>query len=107
MFVPEAGIRNARLGRRTVRLVGEFEFRGHAPEALKIVVAAGLLAENVHDEAAEIEERPFGGAMSLAMFGQAAEILAELLLDFGADGLHLRRAEACADHKIISEGACR
>ena len=86
-------------------LIRDIELRRDAPEALKIVVAAGLLAENVHDEAAEIEERPFGGAMSLAMFGQAAEILAELLLDFGADGLHLRRAEAGADHKIVRKGA--
>jgi len=54
---------------RTVRLVEEFELGCHAPEALKIVVAAGLLAENVNDEAPEIKQRPFSRAMSLAMFG--------------------------------------
>src|SRR6266436_3517301 len=32
-------------------------------------------------------------------------MLVELLLDFRADGLHLRRAEAGADHKIIRKSA--
>src|SRR6266481_9288747 len=86
--------------------VGDLEFGGHAPEAFEIVVTAGLLAENVHDKAAEIEQRPFGGAMPLAMLRRAAETLMELLLDFGADGLDLRRAEAGANHKIIGESAC-
>jgi len=55
VFVPEAGTGHVRFGRRTVRLVGEFEFRDHAPEALEIVIAPGLLAENVYDKAAELE----------------------------------------------------
>ena len=93
---------------RTVRLVGEFELGCHAPEALKIVVAAGLLAENVDNEAAEIEQRPFRGPMSLAMFGWAVEMLVELRFDLRADGLNLRRAEARADYKILCErtGGC-
>src|ERR1700675_2619918 len=104
----EGRIRHVSLGRRTVRLVGDIELRRHAPEALEIVIAAGLLAENVHNKTAEIEQRPFGGAISLAMFGRAAEIFVELRLDFGADGLDLRGAEAGANHKIIGEGArCR
>src|SRR5260370_721761 len=106
MFVPLARISHVSLGRRTIRLVGDIELGRHAPEALEIVVAPGLLAEYVHDKTAEIEQRPFGGAMTLAMFGRAAEILIELRLDFRADGLHLRGAVARADHKKIGEGAC-
>ena len=41
------------------------------------------------------------------MFGRAAKIFMELLLDFGADGLDLRGAEARADDKVICERACR
>src|SRR5260370_16110985 len=100
-------MRQIPFGRGTVVLIGNLELGRHAPEALEIVVAPGLLAENVHDKAAEIEQCPFSGAMSLAMLGGAAEILVELPLDFGADGLHLRRAEARANHKIIGEGAGR
>src|SRR2546421_891227 len=108
VFVPKGRIRHVSPGRRTVRPVGDIELGRQAPEALEIVVAPGLLAENVHDKTAEIEQRPFGGAMSLAMFGRAAEILIELRFDFRADGLHLRRAVARADHKIVREGArCR
>src|SRR5260370_26020784 len=103
MFVPEAGIRNARLGRRTVRLVGEFEFRGHAPEALKIVVAPGLLAKNVHHKSAEIEQRPFGGALSLAMFGRTTELLVKLRFDFSPYSWHLRSAKSLTDHQIFCE----
>src|SRR5437879_13823399 len=107
MFMPELRMREV-LFRRTIGPVGKFELGRHAPEALEIVVAPGLLAENVHDKTAEIEQRPFGGAISLTMFGRAAEILVELRLDFGADSLHLRRAEPRANHKIIGEGArCR
>src|SRR5712692_5320755 len=106
VFVSEGRIRRVSSGRRAVRLAGEFEFGCHAPEALEVVVAPSLLAENVHDKAAEIEQRPFGGAISLAMFGRAAKIFVELRLDFSANGLDLRGAETGADHEIISEGAC-
>src|SRR5438477_235854 len=105
VFVPKGRIRGISPGRRTVRLVGNIELGRHAPEALEIVVATGLLAENVHHKTAEIEQRPFGRAISLAMFGRAAKILIKLRFDFCADGLHLRRAVACADHKIVGEGA--
>jgi len=43
---------------------------------LEIVIAAGLLAEkNVDDEAAEIEQSPFGGAMAFAVFGERPRFL--------------------------------
>src|SRR5947207_12970560 len=44
--------------------------------------------------------------MPLAMFGRAAKMFMKLRFDFSADGLDLRRAEACANHKVIGEGAC-
>src|SRR5882672_6395015 len=107
VLMPERRIRHVSLGGRTVRLVREFELGCHAPESLEIVVAPGLLAENVHDKTAEIEQRPFGGAMSLAMFGRAVESLIKLRFDLRAEGLHLRRAVARADQEIVREGARR
>src|SRR5260370_21201209 len=108
MFVPEGRIRHVSLGRRTVRLVGDIELGCHAPEAFEIVVAPGLLAENVHDKAAETEQPPFCGAISLAMFGPSAAIPVELRLDFAADCLHLRAADARTGHKILADCArCR
>jgi len=65
--------------------------------------SGGLLAENVHDEAAEVEQGPFGGALALAVFRRAAEMLVELLLDFRADGLHLWSAEAGANDEEFRE----
>ena len=38
------------------------------PEALEIVIAAGLFAEDVHDEAGEIEQGPVGRAAAFTMF---------------------------------------
>jgi len=78
-------------------IIGDFQFGRQTPEPLEIIIAAGLLAENVHDEAAEVEQGPFGGALALAVFRRAAEMLVELLLDFRADGLHLWSAEAGAN----------
>ena len=54
MFMPELRTGQV-LFRRTIGPVGKFKLGGHAPEALEIVVAPGLLAENVHDKAAEIQ----------------------------------------------------
>src|SRR5260370_2783235 len=93
-------MRQIPFGRGTVVLIGNLELGRHAPEALEIVVAPGLFAENVHDKAAEIEQCPFSGAMSLPMLGGAAGILVELPLDFGGNGLHLLRAGAPARQQI-------
>src|SRR5579859_6799627 len=85
--------------------VGNLELWRSAPEALQVVITPRLLAEHVHDEAAEINERPIGGAAPLAVFRRAMKMLFELLLDFDADGLHLRRTESGADHEVVREGA--
>src|SRR4029077_8795768 len=98
-------IRQVSPRRRAVGLIGKIELGRLAPETFEIVVAPSLLTENVHHKAAEIEQRPFSGAMSLAMLRRATQILVELPLDLGADSLHLGRAEAGAYHEIIREGA--
>ena len=84
-------------------LVGNFQFWGGTPETLEIVVAASLIAKDMNDEAAEIEQSPFGGAMTFAVLGRAAHIFVELLFHLGADRLHLRGAVAGADDEIFRE----
>ena len=89
----------------TLRRVGDFEFGYGAPQAFEIVVTARLIAKDVHDEAAKIEQRPFSGAMPLAVFGRPPEIFVQPFFDFRADSLYLRRAIAGTDHEVIREGA--
>src|SRR5260370_9229176 len=72
VFGTERRIGRGSSGGRPVRLVGEFELGGYAPEALEIVVAAGLVAENMHDKAPQIEQRPLGGFIPPASFWGAA-----------------------------------
>src|SRR5690348_18462619 len=55
-----------------VGFIGDIELPRRTPQTLEIIVAPRLLAEDVHDKAAEIQQRPFGGAVSLAVFGRAA-----------------------------------
>src|SRR5581483_2685975 len=55
------------------------------------------------NESAEIEQRPVRRAVTFAMLRLALQLLPELLFHFRADGLHLRRAEAGANHEIIRE----
>ena len=88
-----------------VRCVRDFELGDSAPEAFEIVEAASLFGKNVHDEAAEIEQSPIGGALAFAMFGFALQFFVKKTFHFGADGLHLRRAEAGADDEIFGERA--
>src|SRR5579872_2642678 len=83
--------------------IGNFQLWRSAPQTLEIVEASRLFAENMHDESAEIEQRPFRRAASFAMLRRAPKFLVELLLDFRANRLHLRRAEAGADHEVRSE----
>src|SRR5260370_26510134 len=73
-FVPEGQIGHVSFGRRTTGLVGDIQLGRNAPEALEIEISPGLLAENVHDKAAETEHRPSGVALSLTMFGPAAHL---------------------------------
>lgn len=93
------------MARGNVRLVWKHELGRGTPETLEIVEAARLLAEDMQDEAAKIDQRPFGGAAAFAMFRRTMHMFFELVFDFGADGLHLWSAERGADHEIISERA--
>src|SRR6266478_78976 len=92
-------------GKYGVRQIGNIVAGNVAPESLEIVVAAGLFAENVHDEAAEIEQRPVVRAAAFAMFRPAFQFLVKLLFHFRANRLHLRCAETGAHHEVFSESA--
>ncbi len=59
----------------------------------------------MHDEAAEIQERPIGGAAAFAVFRFAMKFAIKQLFDFRADSLHLWRAEAGADNEVFCKGA--
>src|SRR5260370_41120170 len=63
VFGTERRIGRGSSGGRPVRLVGEFELGGYAPEALEIVVAAGLAPENPPDKAPQNKEPPFRGVI--------------------------------------------
>ena len=87
------------VARGDVWLVGNHELWRSAPEAFEIVIAPRLLAEDVQDETAKIDQRPFRGAAPFAVFRRTMKMLLKLVFDFAADGLHLRRAESRADHE--------
>src|ERR1700739_3183457 len=92
-------------GKYRVGQIGNIIARNVAPQALEIVVAASLFAENVHNEAAEIEQCPVVRTATFAMLRFAFQFLVQLLFDFRANRLHLRGTEACAYHEVFSESA--
>src|SRR5260370_30662569 len=69
VFVTERRIGRGSSGGRPVRLVGEFQLGGYAPEALEIVVAAGLFPENDAHNTAKNKPRPPRGFLCPAIFG--------------------------------------
>ena len=91
--------------RSDVWIVWNHEFWRSAPEAFEIVVAPCLLAEDVEDEAAKIDQRPFRGVAPFAMLRRAVKMLLKLVFDFAADRLYLRCAESRADHEEVGESA--
>src|ERR1700759_1067316 len=86
-------------------LIGNLQLGRGAPQAFEIIKSSRLLTEYVHNEPAEIEQRPFRRATSFAMFRRAAKLFIELLFDFRADRLHLRSAKTGADDEVRSEGS--
>src|SRR5262249_11601178 len=81
------------------------KLRNGAPEAFKVVKAAGLVRKDVDNKTAEIEQSPVGRALAFAMFRFALQFLVKNFFHFRADGLQLRRAEAGTDDEKISERA--
>ena len=67
-------------GKYRVGQIGNIIARNVAPQALEIVVAASLFAENVHDEAAEIEQRPVVRTAAFAMLRFAFQFFVQLYL---------------------------
>src|SRR5260370_22268134 len=90
VFVPERRVKHVSFGGRTIMLIRDIELGRDAPEALEIVVAAGLLAENGPDQAPQIEGRPFCPAVSTAEFVAAAESFFIVPLRFCCGGVHTR-----------------
>lgn len=93
------------ISRGHVRLIGNIEFGGRAPEAFKVIVSSGMFAEDMQDEAPKIDESPFRGRAPFAVFRRTLEMLFELVFHFAADGLHLRRAEPRTDYEIVRESS--
>src|SRR5882672_11022535 len=104
MIARSAQSRRIISGKHGIRRIRNIVTRDVAPEALEIVIAAGLFAENMDDEAAEIEQRPVVRTAAFTMFRLAFQFFMKLLFDFRADGLHLRCAKPGTDHEIFSEG---
>ena len=75
------------------------------PEPFEIVELPRLLAENVHDDIAEIEQFPFGAGFAFAM-GKADAVAIEAFLDGVANRAQLRLALPRANQEIVSERAC-
>ena len=93
------------VARGDVWLVWDHEFGRRAPEAFQVVIAPRLLAEDVQNKAAKIDQSPFRGTASFAVLRRAMKMLFKLLFHFAADRLHLRRAESGADHEEVRESA--
>src|SRR3954463_15266627 len=85
---------------RMAGFVGNLELGRRTPQPLEVVELAGALIEDVHDEAAEIQKRPFSGTHTFAVLRFTLQLFVQLLFHFGADGLHLRGAEARTNHKV-------
>src|SRR5215469_1722820 len=85
--------------------VGHFQLRRRPPQALEVVVPPRFFAEDVHDEAAEIQQRPIRRAIALPVPHRPSHLFVELLFDFRADRLQLRRAKTRADDEVIGERA--
>src|SRR6267154_1633198 len=75
-----------------------------APQTLEVIIMARAFSEDMHDEAAEIQQHPFGAGFAFAMHQMHADPR-ELPFNLIANGIHLRRAESRADQKAIGERA--
>lgn len=93
------------VARGDVGLVWDHELGRRAPEPFQVVIAPCLLAEDVQNEAAKIDQRPFRGAASFAVLRRAMKMLFELVFHFAANCLYLRCAESRADHEEVRESA--
>jgi hypothetical protein len=60
--------------------------------------------EDVHDEAAEIQQHPFGAGFAFAVHQMHADPR-ELSFNLVADSIHLRRAETRANQEAVGKRA--
>src|SRR5882672_9335289 len=75
-----------------------------APQTLEVIIMARAFREDVHDEAAEIQQHPFGAGFAFAVH-QMHAYPRELSFNFVADSIHLRRAETRAEQEAIGKRA--
>src|SRR5260370_40262747 len=78
VFGTERRIGRGSSGGRPVRLVGEFELGGYAPEALEIVVAAGVLPGKSLNQTPQNEKGPDAGVMPLPAVRGAARAVVDV-----------------------------
>ena len=74
-----------------------------APEALQVVIRAGALQEDVHQQIAVIHQDPFTVTETFHADRQFAEFALHSDVNFVGDGLVLTGIGSGADHKEISE----
>jgi len=82
----------------------ELHFLGVAPEALQVVILAGLFAKDVNQEVAVIQQNPFGVLIALHAIGTLPKF-AKLRLHFVGNRLNLPRVGAAGnDEKVGKRG---
>src|SRR6185437_1844655 len=84
--------------------LGNVEALRGAPQALNIVKEPHFFAEDVNDEAAVVEQKPFGARASFAM-RKAHAVRMKEALDLVTYGVDLTRAFRRANYKILDESA--
>src|SRR5215467_8971608 len=88
-----------------LRGISDFELGRRTPQSLQVIIPPRFFAEDGHNEAAEIEQRPVRRAIALTVPHRPLHLFMELLVDFCADCLNLWRTKASANHKVVCERA--
>ena len=73
------------------------------PEALEVVVLAGLAEEDVHDEVAVVEQHPGGVGHALDAAGRVARLVLDPALDLVDDRPHLAGVRSARDHEVLGD----
>src|SRR5712675_3392430 len=101
---PSAVRSSLRLSRSRGAVLSNVNAARGSPQTLEIIIVARSFREDVHDEAAEIQQHPFGAGFAFAVHQMHADPR-ELPFNLIANGIHLRRAETRADQEAIGERA--
>lgn len=82
----------------------ELDARGTAPEAVKVVEAAGLLGKDVNDEVKAVDEDPFAMVVALHV-GWSSVSLPQLFEDSIDDSPYLTSGLTRTDHEVVCKRA--